>query len=125
VLEVPENQPAEQTSTFGDLFETFLVNEVRKLNSYEDKNFKLSYYSTKNDVEVDLVLSKGRNNYLVEIKSSLVIDEREVRSLSRLSEDFPNLKKVYYVSRCKKAQEIDGVSCLHWQAFLKEFMSLA
>lgn len=119
-----DQRPAEQTATFGELFESFLINEIRCLNSYDDKNFKLSYFSTKSGVEVDLVLSKGRQHYLIEIKSSTTIDEREVNSLSRLVKDFPQLKKAYYVSRCEKPQKIGDISCIHWQKFLLEFRNL-
>lgn len=114
-------KPYEQTAAFGDLFEAFLINEIRRLNIYCDKNYKLSFFATKNNVEVDLVLSKGRENYLIEIKSSSSIDEREVKSLKHIAQDFPNTKAVYYISRYEKRQIIDQVQCVHWQDFITEF----
>ncbi len=77
------------TSFYGDLFEHFIINEIFRLNQYSENDYRLSFFLTKNDVEVDLVLSRGRKTLLVEIKSAIKIDEREVKRLSRLAADFP------------------------------------
>lgn len=46
------------TFEFGRLFETFIVNEILKLNSYNKKNYSFSYLRTKDDAEIDLIIER-------------------------------------------------------------------
>jgi len=101
-----------------------LLLEIYRLNKYYQKGFKLSYFATKNNVEIDLVLTKNRTHYLIEIKSSDLVDEREVTSLERIAKDFPNIKKVFYLSNQKQGMKIGLVDCLNWTAFLRDFEKL-
>ena len=94
-----EQKPVERTSVFGELFETMVILEIYRLNNYRDLNFKLSYFATKNNVEVDLVLTKNKTQTLIEIKSSDSIDESEVKTLDSIASSFSNVKAVYYCSR--------------------------
>ncbi len=113
--------PTESTSQYGELFEAFIIQEVYRLNHYWEKDLRLSYLATKNGAEIDLILSKGRKDVLVEIKSSQRVDEIEVRKLARLAEGFKGRQvEAFYVSRDTEAVHISGVSCLPWQRFLKE-----
>ena len=119
-----EQKPVPKTSVFGELFEHFIINEVRKLNHYYEKSFQLSYYSTKNGSEVDLVLSKLSKNILIEIKSSEKIDLTEVKAFSERSKDFKNVKQIYYVSRDSKEMKFGNVICISWENFLKRFKKI-
>ena len=110
-----------RTSTYGELFESFLINEIHRLNSYYEKNYRLSYLATKNDAEVDLVLSKGQKHFAIEIKSPETIDETEVRSLEKMSASIKGLEQSYYLSQCRAKRKIGKVICMHWQDFLAEF----
>jgi uncharacterized protein len=113
--------PTPGTSAFGELFESFIIQEVDRLNQYLQKDFRLSFYRTKSGSEVDLILSKGRQVILIEIKSSDRIDEIEVRQLARLQKDFGSSAIAYYLSRDTLERQIDGVHCLHWLKFLQRF----
>ncbi len=116
-----DSQPVQGTSTYGDLFEHFVINEIYRLNEYWQKDFKLSFLKTKNDAEIDLILSKGRHHYAIEIKSSNQIDLGEVKKLKALASDIKNIKTIFYISTCKDRRTIENVQCLHWQDFIKEF----
>lgn len=113
-----DSKPVVSTTTYGELFEHFFVLEVYRLNEYLQKDFKLSYLRTKNDVEIDLILTKGRYHYAVEIKSSDSIDNVEVNKLHALAKDIPNLKNVFYVSKHREKRLINGVLCIYWEDFL-------
>jgi len=115
---------AARTSVYGELFESFLINEILRLNSYLEKDFRLSYFATKNNVEVDLILSKGRFNYLIEIKSKDRIDQTEVNTLKGVAESFPNVKEVFYLSNDPSHQKIHDINCIHWKQFLIDFENL-
>ncbi len=119
-----DSLPTQGTSTYGELFEHFVINEIYRLNEYWQKDFILSYLKTKNDAEIDLILSKGRYHFAIEIKSSKYIDTKEVKKLKALAEDIKNIKKVFYISNCKDKRTIDDVQCLHWQDFISDFQKL-
>ena len=118
-----EQKPVEKTSVFGELFESMVILEIYRLNKYLKMNYKLSYFATKNNVEIDLILTKNRSHILIEIKSSTTIDETEVHSLNAIAKDFKNVKSVYYLSRHPKQLQIEKVICMNWQSFLTDLYS--
>ncbi len=121
LAETIDVEPKPATSHFGELFEYFLILEVFRYNSYSGKDYQLSFYLTKNGVEIDLILTKARKDILVEIKSSITIDEDEVKKLKGISTDFEShLADVYYVSQDPRSVELNGVKCRHWKDFITE-----
>jgi uncharacterized protein len=113
-----------RTSVYGELFESFLINEIIKLNAYHEKGFRLSYFGTKNNVEVDLILSHGKTHHLIEIKSKDRVDETEVKALAAIAEGFPNVKRVFYLSQDESLQKIGKIECMNWKLFLSKFAEL-
>ncbi len=64
--------PLERASTeFGDLFENFFINEVRRLSSYRRLDLTLSYYRTEAGAEVDLIVQRpGKPWSAIEVKAT-------------------------------------------------------
>ncbi len=112
------------TSFFGELFEQLIVQEVVKLNEYFQKDFRISYLATKNNLEIDLILSRFKSNIAVEIKSSTHIDESAVRKFELLAQDVPEIKQLFFVSQHPVARRIGSVQCLHWTEWIKNFEKL-
>lgn len=119
-----DSAPIASTSYFGDLFESFFIQEIYRLNEYFSKDFRLSFYRTKSGVEVDLILTKGRRTILIEVKSTETIDLIEVQSFSRLAKDFGQSAEAFYICRDQKERTIEGINCWSWQKFIKSFDSL-
>ncbi len=119
-----EQKPVPKTSVFRELFEHFIINEIKKLNEYYENGYRLSYYLTKNGAKIDLILSKLQKNILIEIKSSDKIDLAEVKSFSERAKDFRNVKGVYYISRDPKAVKYENVNCVSWTYFLENFKKI-
>ena len=119
-----EQIPVPRTSVFGELFEAFLVTEVHKLNQYYHKDFSLAYFATKEGFEIDLVLTKNKKKYLIEIKSSDDVHEKEVERLSLIAKEFKGVEKIFYLSQNKKHLKISDVECMHWFSFLDQFDKL-
>src|SRR3989344_5877724 len=64
-------QPISNRSDNGQLFENFIISEILKTNYYNDFNYKLNYWRTKQGSEIDLVLTKNDGELRgIEIKSS-------------------------------------------------------
>ncbi|MBF0205400.1 MAG: ATP-binding protein [Oligoflexia bacterium] len=115
-----DSKPTPSTSSYGQLFEQFFICEIFRLNQYTQKDYRLSFYATKNGAEIDLILSKGRKHILVKIKSSSKIDEGEVNKLARIAAEFPTPNEIFYVSQFPEEIKIDQVICCHWRSFLNK-----
>jgi predicted AAA+ superfamily ATPase len=112
--------PEPHSFTFGRAFETFIVNEVVRLQSYQELDFSLSYLRTKDDAEIDLIVERpGMPRALIEIKSSTSIKEQDVSTLQRLHRDFRN-SEAFCFSLDPHAKKFGPVRALHWRDGLKE-----
>lgn len=111
------------TYEYGELFETFIMNEFFKLTQAREKRWRLSYFRTKDDVEVDLIIEKPRGApILVEIKSSATVPAaKTISQLSKIGTELKS-KEMYLLSNSKQAAEIGGVQCLHWRDGLQKIM---
>lgn len=119
LAEMIDLTPSPRSSYFGELFEHFVILEAYRLNSYLQRDYRFSHLRTKSGFEIDLVLSKGRSNILVEIKSSSRIDSSEVTHLARATADMSEITERYYVSMDNAEATISGVHCLPWKRFLE------
>ncbi len=109
-----------QTYAYGMAFEHFIINEIHRLQSYAEKDFRLSYLRTKDGVEIDLIIERpGLKRALVEIKSSEHITEDDLRPLQFLSKDISN-SEAFCLSLDTKPKRINGILCLPWQQGLTE-----
>lgn len=113
-----DSKPSPSTSVYGELFEALIIQEVFRINQYFNLEWRLSYFQTKNNAEVDLILTKGRTTILVEIKSYEKNNSSHIEKLKKISADFS--ARSYLVS-CDSLEEESGVVvCLHWKNFLKK-----
>lgn len=64
--------PVERFSPeFGDLFENFFINEVRRLNSYRRLDLTISFYRTEAGAEADLIVQRPGKSWLaMEVKAT-------------------------------------------------------
>lgn len=108
------------TFAYGNLFEHFVLNEIRRLQSYARKDFRFSYLRTQNDVEIDVIIERpGLPRALVEIKSTDRIQPEDVRALKQLQPDIAN-SEAFCLSRDPDAKRVDGIRCLPWSQGLQE-----
>jgi predicted AAA+ superfamily ATPase len=103
-----------KTSAYGEAFESWIVNELVRYSSYHELDYQFSYLETRNDLEIDLILKRGKELIAIEIKSALEIDPIEVRKLESLATDLPNHPRIYYLSRNPTRQKLGQVTCLPW-----------
>ena len=105
---------------YGTLFETFIINEVVKLNSYFRKNYSLSYLRTKSGAEIDLIVERpGLPDALIEIKSASDTSNIDLSHLKSLGKDFSDAE-LYCFSQDERNRIEGGVSYLHWRKGFEE-----
>jgi predicted AAA+ superfamily ATPase len=113
------------TFEYGELFETFLVNEFFKLADALEKRWRFSFLRTKDDIEIDLIIEKPRGApILVEIKSAIKLpNSAKLASFVKIAREFKGSEK-YLLSNATSEAEIDGIHCLHWSQGLKRIFEL-
>lgn len=111
----------ERTSAYGEVFEHFIILECIKLANYYQLDFRFSYLETKDGAEVDLIVDRpGQAYLLIEIKSSQNVQENQLRTLSNLAGDLPNSQAVCF-SRDPYQKAYGNITVYPWQKGIMEF----
>ncbi len=111
-----------KTFEYGQLFESFIINEIRRRLTYLDRQFTLSYLRVSDDREIDLIIEQsGRALWILEIKSTENVDERHAQALKMFESDFPNAKSLL-ISNDPSAKQFMGISACHWQEAIKRIV---
>ncbi len=113
-------KPIQKTFEYGLLFETFIINEIVRLNEYYRCRFEFSHLRLADDAEIDLIIERpGKKTILLEIKSKENIDERDVSKLSALAMEIKN-SVPYYFCMTNSRKLIKNVLCLNWREGIDE-----
>ena len=108
---------------YGQLFEAFVVNEFHRRLTYQGKQFKLSYLRVKEDMEIDLIIERGKlAPTLVEIKSANRVDERHAKGLMTLGDDFESPKQ-YLISNDPDIKRFSNVQAYPWAEAIDRILS--
>lgn len=110
----------ESSSRYGDLFESWIIQEVIRLNDYRQLDLKLSYWRTNSQMEVDLILSRGISKPLlaIEIKSSTQPSAKDLNGLTAFAAEYPKVPRLC-LCRTPQAYSLSGVDILPWQEGLE------
>jgi predicted AAA+ superfamily ATPase len=101
------------------LFETFIVQEIFRLNDYRETGFKVYYWRSNSGVEVDVVLSRGPSDppVAVEIKSTTAPASKDLRGLHSFKSENKNAR-LFCLCQTPRPYELEGVKILPWKAGL-------
>ena len=104
------------TGEFGRLFEQMIVNQILRLNDYHEKNWSFFYLRMPNDLEIDLIIKKQKDSFLlVEIKSAELIKDSHLTGLRKLSLEFPKAQKLVLCREKIERVTEDGIQIFPWQ----------
>ncbi len=110
---VPKSAP------YGNAFEHFVISEAFRLNDYNRRDYRLSYFRTKDGVEIDLVIERpGLPLALIEIKSTTTPSYEDASHLHNLRKEFGECD-VYLWSNQREAYIENGITFLNWQDGMK------
>jgi len=103
---------------YGDAFEHFIILEFRRLIKYRKPDWRMSYFKSGDNAEIDLVIERpGLKTVLIEIKSTdriQSLDAQKMMGFKNLVKDFKN-SEAYLVS-CDKTELLEnGIFYLHWK----------
>jgi predicted AAA+ superfamily ATPase len=71
---------------FGHLLESWVVQQIVTQAGWTDQDARFWHYRDKDGVEVDLVVTRGRQTWGVEVKSAMTVSPGDGRGLRRLAE---------------------------------------
>lgn len=117
--------PSPESFEYGMLFESFIINEIVRLNEYNRTRFELSHFRIDDNEEIDLIIEKpGGKTILIEIKSKdKNVSEKDVKILNRIGANFKNATS-YCLSRDPERKKIGQVLCVPWQDGIKEIFNV-
>ena len=121
-----ENSPLhESTYEFGELFESWVINEIWRINSYYRKNLQTYFYRTDDGAEVDLVIiDPDRRRYAIEIKSAVDVAPTDLgRGFQSLAAHGELTKKIC-VTNGLRHYVSDGVHFMPWRDMFEWLIGL-
>jgi len=114
------------TYGFGRYFESYIILEFMRLNSYLRKGLRFSYLRTKDQAEIDLIISKpGRPSVLLEIKSADHVHEKDARTLEKFIGDFGAGARGCILSLDPVQKKFGKIQALYWLDGIKKILGIS
>jgi predicted AAA+ superfamily ATPase len=112
------------TTEFGDLFEQYVITEVRAYNSYGSRKAQLSYWRTTSQFEVDLIVETHAGELIaIEIKSKVRPTNKDFKGLRAFSDDYPSCRKILVTPEGRHALLENGIEVLPLFEFFSQLWS--
>ena len=103
--------------TFGRAFEHFIFQEIAAHSHYSGLEYPISYWRTASGFEVDFIL--GEQDIALEVKGVSEVQTHHLRSVRVFREEYAP-RKTIVVSLDTKPRNIDGISVMPWELFLRD-----
>jgi predicted AAA+ superfamily ATPase len=118
MLSVPAR---EKTNYYGDLFEQFIIVEIKKFIEYHQNEYCISFLRTKTDMEIDLIVHRpGKKILLIEIKSSRDVQPEQLKYFDSLIEEFPDCEAVC-LSQDPNKKKFGKITVWPWKEAILNF----
>jgi uncharacterized protein len=120
-------KPNPSTRRYGELFESFIIAEFFRQNSYLSARRSFFHWRVSSGVdEVDLVIDMGLHipPIAIEIKSAESVDSSDLRSLTSFKREFPDAE-LYCVCRTSHAYTEGDVEILPWETGVTTILNKA
>lgn len=117
------DQPlTESTYEYGDLFEHFIIQEIRRRAEYKGYDFEYSFLRLANNHEIDLIIDRpGKPRAIIEIKSTNSIQEKHTQTLFNLGSDIKN-SELFLLSRDPNKKRFGTLRCFYWEEGINEIL---
>ena len=107
---------------YGQLFENLIISEKLKNIWNKRANEKLYYWRDTNGNEVDLIIDKGLDKDILEIKSAKTYNVEMLKGLSNLASVMPEKYtiKSLLIYTGNIEQKINSVNLINWKSFVEK-----
>jgi len=86
LADIGQNDWLERRDLMGHVLESFVVQQIITQASWTDPDLRFWHYRDKDQVEVDLVITRGRRTWGVEVKATSTVNEKDGKGLRRLAD---------------------------------------
>lgn len=107
----------------GAGFETLFFQELKAVNDYCDMGYKIYYWRTSSNVEVDFILYGKKGIKAFEIKRSRKYKKKDLNGLRLFSKDYPTAR-AFFVYGGDKPVYIDGIKIIPYSECIKNLSSI-
>ena len=113
------------SSRYGNLFETWVVQELFRLKDYTRSDVRFHYWRTNTGMEVDVLLSRGGGDphTAIEIKSGAAPREADLKGLLAFRTEYPKAR-LLCVCRTPHPYSAGPVSVLPWETAMDDLFPL-
>ena len=111
------------TFGFGKSFEHLVILEFFRLNHYSEAQYQMSYFRSKQGLEVDLILERGKEKILIEIKSGKKVTSDDLKPILSVREDIKP-QKSFIFSTVSQSRTDQGIKICNWKEGLKEIFNI-
>ncbi|MCY4477749.1 MAG: ATP-binding protein [Gammaproteobacteria bacterium] len=95
----------------GPALETLVLQELRAANDYQECGYRLHYWRTRAQMEVDFVLYGPRGVLAIEVKRSRHVHPADTRSLREFKKDYPSAR-CYVFYGGEQELHLDGITAI-------------
>jgi predicted AAA+ superfamily ATPase len=115
----------ERSYRYGRLFETFLIQELIRINDYLEADYKFYYWKTNTGLEVDIILGKGINEspIAIEIKLDSAPQEKDFHALKSFKSENKDAI-LYCFCNTPNLYQMGDVTVFPWKEGFKKIFSI-
>jgi predicted AAA+ superfamily ATPase len=106
---------------FGRAFEHLLFMELVAHSSYSKLGYRVSYWRTSSQLEVDFVL--GDHEIAIEAKGTERVETHHLRGLRAIGEEYRFRRRVLVSCDPRRRLAEGGIEIVPWREFLRELWS--
>ncbi len=99
------------TEILGAAVETLVLQELLARNEYQEWEYKVNFWHTKNHIEVDFILYGQRGLHAIEVKSGSRLRDSDFEGLLEFKKDYPkaNLMMLYGGAETKTFKDVQVI----------------
>jgi predicted AAA+ superfamily ATPase len=107
----------------GAALETLVFSQLKACNDLMNMNYDISYWHTKNHIEVDFVLYGERGFYAIEVKSASFFRNKDLIGLHEFKKDYPKSSLIFvYGGPTKKWGDIHAINAEEFLLAISQFI---
>lgn len=125
LLGIQTSEQVTRDPLMGQIFENLVILEVLKTQLNKGKTPNLYFFRDSTGTEVDLVIKKGRETILVEIKASATFNPTLLKNLRKLAAIADDITNSYLVYNGETRNLETGFSAIHYDEVSRVLLSLS
>ena len=117
--------PEPKTRAYGELFESWAINETLRLSEYFEKDFRFSFFRTEGGSEIDLIIETPKNKRIgIEFKSTANPHHTDFRAGFDAFRKIDPQIELKCVCLAPHARKGDGYEVLPWRDYFTFLLGL-